>query len=703
MDDQARPDPAPTASSDAPAGARYRAFISYSHRDETIARRLHRMLERYRLPSRLRGTQGEFGTLPDSLAPIFRDREDLASAGELGPRIRAALAASDALIVVCSPAAAASPWVDGEVLEFKRRGNAHRIYALIVDGEPGDAARECFPPALRHELDAQGQLGQRPAEPLAADLRPGHGGWSLARLKLLSGLLGVSLDTLRQREHARRHRRMLAITALALGVTLVTSILAVQAVIQRDAALRRQKQAETLVDFMLGDLNDKLNQVSRLDILEAVDDHAMAYFQSLPVTDVTEQTLEQRARAYERIGNVRQAQGHLPQALEAFQAAAVITDRLARSQPSNIGRQLANANSLTYIGTMHWYQGDLAGAQRGFEAGQAVLDRARALDPKNPQLLYQLAGIVNNIGHVLEARGEFAKARKHYRDLLSISLSLVAMDAKSTAWNVLLGLAHNNLAKMALLDGDLTTAINEYRADFAIETMLAERDPRDNAQAEKPLLAQAALGRTLALAGDLDGGIAQMRQALAGVERLHAVDKTDSGFSEDVALYATQLARLLRQHGKLPEASALTTQAVAMLDTLTRQDPGNANWKRERAETLVEQAMEMHASGHDDLALEPARSALATLEPMLAAQPQDRATVLATSAARLALASSSSDPIEATRLRQQTLATLQAQVSGRHDPRLQALSSEALEGLRGSAVPGDHASTVPVSTQSHRP
>ena len=118
---------------------RYHAFISYSHADARWAAWLHRKLESYRLPSRLRGGIGEHGPLPERLSPIFRDREDLSSAGHLGPQIGQALADSAALVVVCSPAAVRSPWVDAEIREFKRLGRGERIYGFIVDGEPETA------------------------------------------------------------------------------------------------------------------------------------------------------------------------------------------------------------------------------------------------------------------------------------------------------------------------------------------------------------------------------------------------------------------------------------------------------------------------------------------------------------------------------------------------------------------------------------
>ena len=191
---------------------------------------MHRGLESYRLPPRLRGGQGSHGPLPERLTPIFRDREDLSSAGQLGPQIELALAESEALVVVCSPEAARSPYVESEVLAFKRSGRSDRILAFIVAGEPNSGgAGECFPNALRFELGADGQLSTTPANPIAADAREGKDGKALARLKLLAGLFGLPLDTLRQRDAHRRHKRMLLVTAASVAAMLLAGFLAVLA------------------------------------------------------------------------------------------------------------------------------------------------------------------------------------------------------------------------------------------------------------------------------------------------------------------------------------------------------------------------------------------------------------------------------------------------------------------------------------------
>jgi hypothetical protein len=212
--------------------SRYRAFISYSHRDKRWGDWLHRALESYSPPKHLLGRRTSVGEVPGRFTPVFRDRDELASASSLSQLIQDALRGSDNLVVICSPAAASSHWVNEEVLAFKRLGKADRIFCLIVDGEPGASAipgreaNECFPMALRYELDGDGLLDtRRPAEPIAADARPQGDGRANARLKLLAGMLGLGFDALKQRELVRKHRRITALAALSVVVATVMAVL----------------------------------------------------------------------------------------------------------------------------------------------------------------------------------------------------------------------------------------------------------------------------------------------------------------------------------------------------------------------------------------------------------------------------------------------------------------------------------------------
>lgn len=244
-----------TGSFDAPMNEpapRYRAFLSYSHRDETVVRSLHRKLERFRIPRSLRDSHGN--ALPARLAPIFRDRDELASSAQLSLSIQAALDDSQALVVVCSPAAAGSIHVNGEIAWFRRNHPDRPVLAFVVAGDPGADPRTAIaadadppnPPAFPlmlalADVDApDGALG----EPLAADARAQADGFDSAFLKLVAGLLDVRYDDLRRREQKRRQRVVALVSLVSLLLSTVFAVLAWQATRARDAARTAQARAE---------------------------------------------------------------------------------------------------------------------------------------------------------------------------------------------------------------------------------------------------------------------------------------------------------------------------------------------------------------------------------------------------------------------------------------------------------------------------
>ncbi len=183
---------------------KYWAFISYSHSDEEWAGWLHKSLETYKVPKKLVGRETVAGALPRRVFPVFRDRDELPGASDLGGNIKQALSQSRYIVVICSPKAAISKWVNEEIKGFKSLGREDRVLCLIVDGEPNakpDSGQlECFPPAVRFRVNGDGELTETPTEPIAADARKGKDGKANAKLKLLSGILNVGFDELRQRE-----------------------------------------------------------------------------------------------------------------------------------------------------------------------------------------------------------------------------------------------------------------------------------------------------------------------------------------------------------------------------------------------------------------------------------------------------------------------------------------------------------------------
>jgi WD40 repeat protein len=226
---------------------RFRAFISYRHvdPDRAYAKWLQSVLETYRIPRSFAQVRG----IPSRLGRIFRDEEELAASPNLSTAIEDALRASHYLIIICSPAAAASQWVNAEVEFFRKLGRADRILSLLIVGEPCDA----FPPALYEIRPAPPRPSiepslAEPAEPLAADVRSNIGGSErfrkrIALLRLVATLIGCRFDDLRQRDQERRQRRIVGMAVAATGSAVFLAGLAGYAVLQRNEAVAQRDNA----------------------------------------------------------------------------------------------------------------------------------------------------------------------------------------------------------------------------------------------------------------------------------------------------------------------------------------------------------------------------------------------------------------------------------------------------------------------------
>lgn len=615
-------------------GPRYFAFISYSHADQPWADWLHKALETYRVPKRLVGQTTAAGVIPPRLIPIFRDRDELASSSDLNRSVNAALAQSSNLIVICSPSAAQSHWVNTEVLAFKRNARSEGVFCLIVGGEPnatdkpGHAAEECFAPALRYAVDADGHLTSERTEPIAADVRPGGDSKPNAKLKLIAGLLGIGFDALKQRELQRHYHRLAAATALAMIVMLITTTLAITALISRNDAERRQKQAENLVGFMIGDLTAKLRKRESLDVLQTVDDKTMAYFSSLSSRDVTDSSLAMRVDALQKIGSVREDRGDIPAALESYVAASKLAAELMRRSPADVRRQADYSNSLTWIGKAYWYQGDLDHAAQNFEAASDILRKAVATNPRDTDLAFKLSAAMTNGGRVLEAHGEFAAAKANYEAVQKIFENLLQREPSNAEWQSQLGNAYDSLGKLALELGHLDVAIQNYRANERIQANLAAREPNNHDQEYELVISQAILGRTLGICGELEAAAQYLTEAVAGLQSLMSFDATQADYQYLFARYSEQLGGVLRQRGQLEAATEDDARSITVLERLSAKDPTNIEWQQELARSRIETARQYLARGDADAAAKVTGRALEAIEGLRAKNAADRNLLL---------------------------------------------------------------------------
>jgi tetratricopeptide (TPR) repeat protein len=560
----------------------YRAFISYSHRDKGWADWLHRSLEAYRLPAALVGRDTPFGPIPVRLAPIFRDRDELSAAPDLSTEVGAALEASMFLVVVCSPAAAASRWVNEEIIAFKRLHGDARVRAIIVAGEPfsGDPATECFPEALRHRFNAAGEITAEPAEPIAADAREQGDGRKFALSKLVAGLTGARLDELVQREQQRRNARMRAL-ALGLGaLVLVLSGLTWDALRQRNAARAAQAEAQfqrdeaqSLVEFMLTDLRQRLDAVGRLDVLESVGTRLSESYAKQELAKLDPDALGRRARVQLLLGEIENSRGNLDTALAQYQQAAATTAELLQRDPGDAQRIYDHAQSVFWVGQIAWQRGDADVAQAHFQQYHDYARQLVALDPANDDWQMELNYGLSNLGTLAMDQRDAAAAERYFHDALGVAMALLDEAPEDAERMVSAGISLAWLADALVRQTKLAEATRIREDEIALYRRWLATHPED--AVAKGLMATA-LYRLAQ--NQLNTGLAEAALATAtrSVEMANALLAADTANIENVdrAVHARAILGEAYMHlGQEDSAEAALLQSIAAAESFMARKP----------------------------------------------------------------------------------------------------------------------------------
>lgn len=553
--------------------AKFKAFLSYSRKDEDVVRRLHRRLEQFEIPRALRNDGAA------RLGRFFRDKDELGAASALGEELRDKIAAAEWLIVCCSPASVASQWVDAEVDAFISTHGPNRILAVILDGQPHDV----FPQSLRAR------------EPLAADFRKIGDGEDLGFLKLVSGLLGVDLGELRDRQAAAERARVRnrAILAGVFGVlAIAASVSAVIAVQQRNRAEAMTIEA---IDIGAGVVAQADSLSQRFGVptsaLEELLSFAEQRFDRLFEQNVQSTELaRQRATVQVQFAELYQRTGDSERSRDQALAALASFERL----PADQLRTIDYARALRAAGQAEAILGRPDQARTYLE-GAVNASRTMLADiPDGILARFQLAASLSALGelHMQAQRPEdalplFAEAaplleyvHTHAPEVGTMPL-ITALD-----W---LGGAQS-------ITGDRTAANTTFARSIAISRDWLERNPDS-------LAARSTLGsslmkhaQTLADADDPAAARPLFEESLAIARTLAASDPNNAQYQRDVSLRLILTANVLTSLGQ--GSPAMVDEAINTLRAQVRADEANVELKETLAVMLGVRAANAQDSGN---------------------------------------------------------------------------------------------------------
>jgi tetratricopeptide (TPR) repeat protein len=601
----------PAVSAGASIAHHYFAFLSYSHADSADADWLHHELERFRVPSALAGRLTANGVIPKRLSPIFRDRHELAASDDLTEEIRFALTASRCLIVLCSPAAAKSRWTNEEIEYFKRVHPDGCVIAAIIAGEPGRDG-DCFPEALTQRYDRRGRPTGRHAEPLAADLRDVGDGKRLGLLKVIAGILGVGLDDLVQRDHLRRQRRMAIIAALSLVGMIIAVALAVTAIHARDAARDQRRQAEGLIEFMVGDLRNKLEPLGQLAALDGVGSRVLEYYSKQDTSQLSDSALLQRSSALGLMADVAYQSGKLDEAESLYRQAMAGTAEAVLRSPGDPQRLYDHAQNVFWVGEVARWRGDPDTAAAGYREYRRLAYRLAAMDPDNLKYRMEVYYGEEDVGISLLNQRKFAEASKQFQTALGPIEKLASLDPGNLTYQNEVGKVLSWVAEAERAQGNFESAIYARKRQLALVEGLISGGANDVQLRRQAAVAHMALGILLGERRQSARAASELNAAIGEADRLIALEPRSAMFKLAGALTHLSFARELLATGNNEGAKAQVDTGCHFGAGLKVSGAG-MSWARSvRTDCFTMQARLALAQGDAGVALTAAGQGLAS-------------------------------------------------------------------------------------------
>lgn len=321
-------------------------FISYSHAaDGKVAPAVQRGLHRLAKPWHRRRALW-----------IFRDQTGLSVTPGLWSSIQKALDGSEWFVLLASPAAARSPWVNREIEYWIATKPAGRILPVVTDGEwrwdaeRGDLSADstAVPDALR---------GMFAEEPLVLDLRWAHDDQKLnlreprfrdAIAELAAPMHGVSKDEL-ESEDLRQHRQGRRLRRLAVAVVALLTVVASGTAVLADHNADRATAAAVEAQRQQQDASHQRGEAERY-AKEALRQEENAHTQEARARAATTERKEQEKRAREQQAAAQQASAEAERQEKAARRQQELAKRakaLARQQEAvaREQRELARQSS----------------------------------------------------------------------------------------------------------------------------------------------------------------------------------------------------------------------------------------------------------------------------------------------------------------------------------------------------------------------
>ena len=360
----------------------------------------------------------------------------------------------------------------------------------------------------------------------------------------------------------------------------VTSTLAVTAFQARNEAREQRREAEGLVDFMVGDLKDKLEPIGTPRRARRRRP-AGARLLSASRIRLSSPTLRllQRSRALSLMAKSPICGAISDGATRLYREAMAGTAEAVRRNPEDPQRLFDHAQNVFWIGDLARQQGQISEAESSYREYKRLADQMVARQPDNLKWRMEVLYATEDIGITLKLQRRYAEAAQLFGSTLDPMLSLATVDPDNSVYQQEFSNLLGWFADTESALGHLDSAIAARRRQIAFLERVVANGKTAVGLRKRLIPSHEGLGLLFAARGRIDEAIAEDGSALTQADGLLAIEPTNSEWRDLAASVDLDLARNLFATGNTAKAAEATAGGCAFAESLRSHDSNVARWR----------------------------------------------------------------------------------------------------------------------------
>jgi eukaryotic-like serine/threonine-protein kinase len=355
---------------------------------------------------------------------------------------------------------------------------------------------------------------------------------------------------------------------------------------QRVRAEDRQREGEQLINFMLGDLADRLQPVGRLDVLESTISQVDQFYAKMPTGQMTPDSRHSQAKALYQFADIRAAQGRLAESVTNYDRAIEQYTKLLAAYPTNMDWQFELTRTWNDLGISYARQADYTNALKALNQSLSLRERLIQIQPTNTWWLGAYGVTACNLGQVCRHLNRLDQAGDYLQKAESVFRQWMAADPSSSLAKSRLATTLGAAGHLASERGQLDKADLAYAENVQLARAALVADPKSGDRLSDLMLALSFVGETQTLKSNYVAAVATLAEGVNIGEQLLVRDSANGEWLMFLTATLNDQGAALHGVQRSQEALASYRRAWTLCDEHDEAAKQSPHWTGARRDAL---------------------------------------------------------------------------------------------------------------------